>query len=341
MKSRLEQKLKKIHANPNSREFILADAKDADMCWGVPSPGRIGDEKNGRWRTMPEFLEQIRQIVDQGIVDIMLGSVSTMSLLAHREKLFAKSDVTPAIRANDSSDVWCPRGGKYREHPSLSFATTHIDEAQYGSVVLKKKGRPVVNLGLYSVTFNNQPQIDREALLAFKEFRTEARRKGFQYFLEVFAPNVDAGVRTEEIPFFVNDHICRMLAGVALDDRPLFLKVPYFGPRALEELVAYDPSTIVGVMGGSSGTTLDAFELLADAQKYGARVALFGRKIKDAEDPLAFIAFMRRIVDGEIKPAEAVKAYHAELRRKKIAPRRTLAEDLRFATTETGYGRNR
>ena len=341
MKSRLEQKLKKIHANPNGREFILADAKDADMCWGVPSPGRIGDGKNGRWRTMPEFLEQIRQIVDQGVVDILLASVSTMSLLAHREKIFAKSDVTPAIRANDTSDVWCPRGGKYREHPSLAFATTHIDEAQFGSVAPRKKTKPVVNLGLYSVTFNNQPQIDREALTAFKNFRAEARRKNFQYFLEVFAPNTDAGIRAEEIPFFVNDHICRMLAGVALDDRPLFLKVPYFGPRALEELVAYDPSTIVGVMGGSSGTTRDAFELLADAQKYGARVALFGRKIKDAEDPLAFIAFMRRIVDGEIKPVEAVKAYHAGLKRKKIAPRRPLAEDLQSAHTETGYGRNR
>jgi len=341
MKSRLEQKLKKIHANPNSREFILADAKDADMCWGVPSPGRIGDETSGRFRTMPEFLEQIRAIVEQGIVDIMLGSVSTMSLLAHREKLFQKSDVTPAIRANDTSDVWCPRGGKYREHPSLSFATSYIEEAQFGSVVAKPHLKPVVNLGLYSVTFNNQPQIDREALEAFRAFRAEARRKRFQYLLEVFAPNVDAGIRPEEIPFFVTDHICRMLAGVALDDRPLFLKVPYFGPRAMEELVAYDPSTIVGVMGGSSGTTIDAFQLLADAQKYGARVALFGRKIKDAEDPLAFIAFMRRIVDGEIKPVEAVKAYHAELKHRNISSRRSLAEDLKSASTETGYGRTR
>src|ERR1017187_3406829 len=274
----LDRKLAAIRANPPShstREFIIADAKDADMCWGVPGPGRIGDAKSGRFRTMPEFLEQIRAIVRQGIVDIMLGSVSTMSLLAHREKLFEKSDVTPAIRANDTSDVWCPRGGKYREHPSLSFATAYIEEAQFGSVVAKTNRKPVVNLGLYSITFNNQPQIDREALSAFKEFRAEARRKGFQYFLEVFAPNSDAGIPCEEIPFFVNDHICRMLAGVSLDDRPLFLKVPYFGSRALEELVAYDPSMIVGVMGGSVGTTFDAFQLLADAQKYGARVALF------------------------------------------------------------------
>ncbi len=134
MTSRLEQKLKRILADPNSRDFILADAKDADMCWGVPSPGGIGDERSGRFRTMPEFLSQIRAIVAQGIVDIMLGSVSTMSRLAHRERLFEKSDVTPAVRANDTSDVWCPRGGKYREHPSLPFATSYIEEAQFGSV---------------------------------------------------------------------------------------------------------------------------------------------------------------------------------------------------------------
>src|SRR5665213_1602269 len=117
MKSRLELKLQKIRANPESREFILADAKDADMCWGVPSFGTTGSKNSAGFRTLPEFLEQIRQIVHQGLVDIMLASVSTMSQLAHREKLFARSEVSPAIRANDTTDVWCPRGGKYREHP--------------------------------------------------------------------------------------------------------------------------------------------------------------------------------------------------------------------------------
>jgi len=65
--------------------------------------------------------------------------------------------------------------------------------------------------------------------------------------------------------------------------------------------------------GGGSGTTLDAFQLIHDAQKHGARVALFGRKINHSEHPLAFIEFLRRIVDGEVEPVEAVKAYHAVL----------------------------
>ena len=82
----------------------------------------------------------------------------------------------------------------------------------------------------------------------------------------------------------------------------------YHGPKAMEELVRYDPHLIVGILGGSAGTTYDAFKLLAEAKKYGARVALFGRKINNAENQLAFIRFLRHIADGEISPEEAVKA---------------------------------
>lgn len=340
MKPGLIEKLNRIRENPSSREFVIADARDADMAWGVPSPGKIYPPPAGRtsYRTMPQFHEQIRAIVRQGVVDIMLASISTMSLLAHRERLFDSSDVTPAVRINDTSDVWCSRGGRYREQPSAPFASGFIEEAQYGSLIAERRGEPVVNLGLYSITFNNHLAADRESLLAFKEFRAEAQRKSFNYFLEVFAPNVDAGLRPEEIPSFVNDSVCRMLAGVPLTARPAFLKIPYFGPRALEELVAYDPSVIVGVLGGGAGTTYDAFKLLADAQKHGARVVLFGRKIKEAEDPLIFISFLRRIADGEISPEEAVKAYHGELQTGLIPPLRSLDDDLKLTQATISYG---
>ena len=39
-------------------------------------------------------------------------------------------------------------------------------------------------------------------------------------------------------------------------------------------------------LGGGAGTTYDAFKLIAEAQKYGARAALFGRKINNAENQL-------------------------------------------------------
>ncbi len=332
MKQGLIQKLQRIAADPSGRDFILADARDADMAWGAASAGAVypQPEGGGRFVTMPEFHEQIRAVARQGIVDILLASISTMSRLAHGERLFDQSVVTPAVRMNDTSDIWLPRGGRYRETPSIPFASGFIEEAQHGSLTAARNRAPAVNLGLYSVTFNNQTEPDHRTLVAFREFRSAAQRVGFHYFLEVFAPNVDAQMAAEQVPSFVNDNVCRMLAGVPLAGRPVFLKIPYFGPRALEELVAYDPSVIVGVLGGSSGTTLDAFELLASAQKHGARVALFGRKIKEAEHGLSFIAFLRKIVDGEIGPTEGVKAYHGELQKLKIPPRRSLREDLQI-----------
>ncbi len=349
MKPVLIQKLQRLRENPSSREFVLADARDADMGWGVPSPGQVypAPATGARFRTMPEFHGQIRAVARQGIVDIILASISTMSSLAHHERLFDSLEVTPAVRINDTTDVWCVRGARYREHPSLPFASGFIEEAQYGSLTAHGGGNatphpePVVNLGLYSITFNNQTRADYESMLAFKEFRAEAERKHFHYFLEVLPPNVDAGLRPEEIPAFVNDSVCRMLAGVPPAGRPAFLKIPYFGPRALEELAAYDPSVIVGVLGGSSGTTYDAFKLLADAQKHGARVALFGRKIKDAEEPLSFITLLRAIADGEISAKEAVKAYHGALQKRAIPPRRALDDDLKLTDTVLSYGESR
>jgi hypothetical protein len=92
-------------------------------------------------------------------------------------------------------------------------------------------------------------------------------------------------------------------------------------------LASYDPSVIVGVLGGGAGTTRDCFELLNQAEKYGARVALFGRKINLAEDPLAMVTFMREVASGNLKPAEAVKAYHGSLAKRGITPARDLAAD--------------
>jgi hypothetical protein len=344
LKSRLLHKIDAIRSNPGGREFILADARDADMAWGIPSFGTVWpavDTNQARLRTLPEFLEQIRKVIEQGVVDILLASVSLMDRLAHGEHLFEKTDVTPAIRANDSTDVWCQRGARYREFASLPFASAFIHEAQYGSLTAEAKGEPVVNLGLYSVTFNNQVDPDRQHLEAFRAFRAEAQKCGFNYFLEVFAPNVDAGVAPEMIPAFVNDHVTRMLAAVPSASRPLFLKVPYFGPQWMEELAAYDPSLIVGIMGGSSGTTYDSLSLLAAAQKYGARAALFGRRIKDAEDPLSFIAAMRHVVNGDSRPEEAVRWYHGELQRRNIPARRPIDEDTQRGQVEAHYASSR
>ncbi|APW62976.1 hypothetical protein [Paludisphaera borealis] len=336
----LDRKLAAIHANPNCGEFILADAKDADMATGLGAPGQSPELHAGevRFKTLEQYREQMRLITRQGLVDIMLMSASSNYALTFGERLFDGTAVTPAIRANDTTDIHLARGSSYAAEASRPFRTASIDHAQCGHLDCSPEERTRgANLGLYSVTFNNDLRRDVETLERFHAFREEAERKGFRYFLEVFDPNVATGLDPAIVPHYLNDMITRMLAGVAPAGRPDFLKIVYHGPKAMEELVRFDRNLIVGILGGSSGTTRDAFQLLADAQKYGAKVALFGRKINNAENQLAFVQFLRLIVDGQIGPVDAVKAYHAVLARLGVAPQRRLEDDLKVTTQSMSY----
>ncbi|HEV3340593.1 MAG TPA: hypothetical protein VG125_09555 [Pirellulales bacterium] len=342
MQKSLDRKLAAIHADPaGSKEFILADAKDADMAFGIGAPGRSPEMHAGevRMRTLGEYRRQIREIVRQGIVDIMLMSASTNDVLAIQERLFDDSPVTPAARANDTSDIFVARGSSYIKEPSRPFRTAVVDHIQCGRVECQPgEGVRGANLGLYSITFNNRLDEDLWALDEYRKFRLEAEAKGFRHFLEVFDPNAPQDLTADQIPKFINDSIARTLAGVAQAGRPLFLKVVYHGPKAMEELVSYDPHLVVGILGGGSGTTYDAFKLIAEAQKYGARVALFGRKINNAECQLAFVQFLRLIVDKVISPEDAVRAYHAVLEKLGIRPHRSLEDDLVLQTGVMSYG---
>ncbi len=338
----LDVKLAKIKANPSCREFIIADAKDADMAHGVFAPGKSPEHysQEGKFRTMPEFCDIIRQIVRQGLVDIMLMSAYVNDRLTIQERLFDNSHVTPAARANDTTDIHVVRGGVFTSQPSLPFRTTTIDHIQCGHIDCDDGDRVRgANLGLYSVTFNNDAEIDRHTLQEYKEFRIEAERKGFRHFLEVFDANAPVNpIPPDKFGGFMNDIIVRTLGGVPESGRPLFLKMVYHGPKWTEELCRFDPSLIVGILGGAAGTTYDAFKLIAEAQKYGARVALFGRKINYSENQLAFIEMLRRIVDGQISPEEAVRAYHGILQGLGIRPLRPLEEDMKLQTGIMSYG---
>ena len=96
-----------------------------------------------------------------------------------------------------------------------------------------------------------------------------------------------------------------------------------------EELAAYNPANlIVGVLGGAAGTTRDTFELVAQTERFGGRVALFGRKIYLAEDAIEIVRLMRAVVEGGIGTIDAVKSYHDTLAAQGIAPSRTLETDL-------------
>jgi len=342
MEKSLDKKLATLAKDRfNKSAFILADAKDADMAFGIASPGKSPEmhTQEGKFRTLAQYRDQIRQVTKQGLVDIMLMSASTNDVLAIHERLFENSHLTPAARANDATDIHVIRHGSYITSPSQPHATATIDHIQCGKADCATQERTRgANLGLYSMTFNNIPDRDFATLNAYKAFRLEAERKGFRHFLEVFDPNVDPHIDPAQIGAFVNDHIVRALAGVPKASRPIFLKIVYHGPKFMEELCRYDESLIVGILGGSAGTTLDAFKLLHDAKKYGARVALYGRKINNAEDQLTFIQFLRLIADDQITPEEAVHAYHNALSKLNLKPYRPLDQDLQETSSASAYG---
>jgi hypothetical protein len=335
----LDQKIARILADRSCPDFILADAKDADMAYGIAAPGRSPEHHahEGRFRSLDDYRQLIRDNVRQGLVDIMLVSGSTNELLTIHERIFEASPVTPAVRANDASDVWAAQGGVYLQQPSTPFRSASIDQAMCGQPRCEPQQRSRgADLGLYSVTFNNDLALDHRTLEAYRVFREEAAAKDFRHFLEVFDPNA-LQQPVPDLARFINDMIVRTVAGAAGKARPLFLKVVYHGPAAMEQLAGYDRRLIVGILGGASGTTLDAFQQLAEARKYGARAALYGRMINNAEHQPTFIEHLRGLADGRLEPREAVRSYHAALSRLKIAPYRTLADDLQATPRTSAY----
>src|SRR5215218_8717165 len=166
MDKSLDSKLREIKANPNTRAFIIAAAKDADMAFGVRAPGPRSylsgrGERPGRfspevwtrdaygYRNLPEFLDIIREVTHHGLVDIMLMSAYVNEQLSIKEGLFKNSHVTPAARANDTTDVWAIRHGCYTREPSQPFRSARIDQIQCGQVECDRTQEtfPGANLG--------------------------------------------------------------------------------------------------------------------------------------------------------------------------------------------------
>ena len=149
------------------------------------------------------------------------------------------------------------------------------------------------------------------------------------HFLEVFNPAFAINTGDADIGTYINDSIVRCLAGLERLERPLFLKIQYNGARAMAELAEFDPTNlVVGILGGGAGTTRDTFELIEQASRFGARVALFGRKIYKAEDSVEIVKLMRHIVEDNLSAKEGVKLYHQNLTKKSILPNRSLDADL-------------
>lgn len=301
-------------------DFIIADAKDGDMAFGIPAPGPVtGDTTGLRFKSRAEYLANMTTIAESGLIDILLTSASNAEHLL-KASLFKNTDVTSAVRLNDTTDIWSARGSNYRDTASRPFSTIDLPSL-----------KPICNLGLYSVTFYNDIDADLKSLQHYRDFRLQARETGMRHFLEVFNPAYDIGLKDTDLGDYVNDMILKTLAGVTQADAPLFLKMQFNGPRAMSDLAAYDPQNlVVGILGGAAGTTRDTFELAKQAEQAGARVALFGRKINLAEAPVELVRLMRAVIENKQSSEEAVKDYHRYLTENQISPLRTLQNDLQI-----------
>jgi hypothetical protein len=151
----------------------------------------------------------------------------------------------------------------------------------------------------------------------------------------VFDPNACGGACPHDLGRFINDLIVRTArrrpaqraAGVPQDRLPR--------PQAMEELVSYDPHLVAGILGGSSGTTHDAFKLLEEAKKYGAAAALFGARSTTASTSSRSSRYLHAIANGQIKAEKPCRAYHGELQKLKLKPYRDLKADMELTTTAT------
>ncbi|WP_438382282.1 hypothetical protein ABHV46_00660 [Asaia sp. BMEF1] len=309
---RFDQKLARMNAGTDGpADFIIADAKDADMAGGLSALGNNPVTQHPA--TLAEFDAAIAEIVSQDLVDILLASVSTLGRLSKRG-VFEGSAIRQAVRLNDTTDLWRIHGADYGRQPSIPFRTARPDLLP-------------VKFGLYSMTFSGDAREDADTLSRYRDFRAEAQATGISHFLEVFNPTHPL-LDKADYGSFLNDMVSRALAGMHESERPVFLKLAFNGAHALEAFCRYDPSLVVGIMGGSSGTTRDCLELLHQAQHSGARAALFGRKILEAEHPPGMVAMMRAVVERRLTPSEAVSLYHEELHSRGVAPKRSLEADL-------------
>lgn len=313
---KLSNKLDRIKSGQyQPTDFIIADAKDGDMAFGIAAPGPAAGAHT-KFKTREDYLAAMTEMAESELIDILLMSASSAETL-HGRNLFAKAQVTPAVRFNDTTDIWSARGSSYRDSPSRPFATVDLEVA-----------KSLCHLGLYSITFSNDLNADRDSLEAYRDFRLAVRETGMQHFLEVFNPAFDIKLNNASLGDYINDMILKTLAGVTRVDAPLFLKMQFNGQRAMADLCAYDPENlIVGILGGSAGTTRDTFELAKQAEQAGARVALFGRKINLAESPVELVRLLRSVIENSLTTSQAVTAYHEHLAEVSITPVRTLKAD--------------
>lgn len=321
MGERVFEKLAERTSLPRSPIFVFAgDAQVAGGLHGLGQrlvPGVAGERPQRVWRTRPDFLELCRELSRDGAIDGCLLTPADAETLAVDERFFADLPVTPIVRTNAETQIWSPRHGTYRQSQSRPFLTVPVPDAGFCRERICRAQDFNVRLGLYSITLNNDVEADARTLEAYLTFAHElGRTTGFAHFLEVFLPNLPQhGLSTEQVGEYVADTIVRTMSYLRAPERPVFIKTAYTSARLWRELCAFDPSLIIGAMGGARTDARGTLQLAHDVVANGGQVILFGRAVFEEDDPVLIARALRRVLDGQ-DPVTAHEWYQAELRRR-------------------------
>ena len=320
MGDRIFEKL--ADSSKSSQKPIFVFAADPLASVGVQGLGQVKDP-TPHYRTHPEFLQLLRDITADGHIDGLLMTPSDGERLAKGERLFDRTHVTPIVRMNAETGIWNPRYGSYRQNYSMPFQTAQIEDARYCESLVGTATACQVQLGLYSITLNNDVAADERMLNAYLSFAREVgRTPGFAHILEVFLPNVNLpGMDAEKRGRYTADSIVRTMNYLTRAQKPLFIKTAYTTKEVWSELTQFDPTLVIGALGGPRQSARATLNLAHDVVTHGGKVILFGRAVFMEDDPREICRCLRAVLDGDMGPDDAHAEYTQVLRGKQNGQR--------------------
>lgn len=319
----IQQKLSDREALRRSPIFVFAG--DPIAAGGIQAYGQTSGPSTplraGRYRTRQEFLQLCREIARDAFVDGVLLAPADAEQLALDERLFDATAVTPLVRMNAETGIWNPRYGNYRTQVSRPFQTVPAD-ASWCETLAGTAKRCRVQIGLYSITLNNDVLADETTLNAYLHFARELGEHAdpqdsasFHHILEVFLPNYErAGLDGERAGRYVADSIVRTMSYLRKSQRPLFIKTEFTTAEVWRELTSFDETLVVGALGGPRQNARRTLELARTVVSNGGRAILFGRAVFEEDCPRLICKYLRAVLDGELDPEAAHQQYQHERR---------------------------
>ena len=315
MGDRIFEKLENRERLDESPIFVFA--ADPLASAGIQGLGQVQDP-SPHYRTRPEFLDLQRTLVEDGNLDGLLMTPADAEVLALEEGLFVNTHITPIVRMNSETGIWNPRYGIYRSEHSMPFQTVFPEDTRaYCEAIIAPALACEVRLGLYSITLNNDVQADQRMLDAYVQFaHWLGETEGIDHILEVFLPNVKIpGLDEEKRGMYIADSIVRTMSYLRKHQRPRFIKTAYTTAQVWNDLTQFDPTLIVGALGGPRQNARRTLQLAHDVVRNGGRAILFGRSIFEEEDPVGIVQALRRVLDGTDSPEESHSEYQKSIRR--------------------------